>query len=340
MTGSFESELSIAEPKLIAVILGDHRFPDPVKRDGQFNDEDFKTIDVLKDALRQLQEFDFVFLDNHRTLIEDLKAIKSDVWLVVNLCDEGLFNNPQQEKAIPLILEELGLPYTGAGAECMEQCYDKVGVSKLAQLRGVPFPKTYQSWEEICYYPVIIKPRRGDGGMGIFAQNVVYNGAELLRSLKFLREEVHYSDEVIFQEFLTGQDLTCGIIGPEVLPIIEEDYSCLPPNLPPIQGWEAKWLPDSPYWQVKSRLANIPASTRNIVASYSKLMFTALCCQDYARFDWRLDAKGFPRILEVNPNPGWCWDGHLAKIWNLTSRKYSQMLNAIILSAAARYQLQ
>jgi D-alanine-D-alanine ligase len=35
----------------------------------------------------------------------------------------------------------------------------------------------------------------------------------------------------------------------------------------------------------------------------------------------------------VNPNPGWCWDGHLAKMAKIGEHDYSELL-AIILQSA------
>lgn len=328
-----------SEEKIIAVILGDHRLPDPIKRGGQFNSEDLETINKLKHALHQLQAYYFMFLDNHATLKDDLSSLKEQIWLVLNFCDEGFMNDPRREKDIPVLLDELGLPYTGAGVECMERCFDKSQVLTLAQRKGVPIPRTYNSWEEVCNFPVIIKPNFGDGGFGITAQSVVNSGPELIRMLNFMRTEMGCRD-ILIQEFLTGQDLTCGIIDGEVLPIIEEDYSVLPPELPPIQGYEAKWQPDSPYWQVKSKVAELTRANSHIIADYTKLMFNVLGCRDYARIDWRLNAKGIPRLLEVNPNPGWCWDGHLAKSWATIGRPYEEMLLAIIQSAAKRNGLR
>ena len=43
-----------------------------------------------------------------------------------------------------------------------------------------------------------------------------------------------------------------------------------------------------------------------------------------------LDANNTPRLLEVNPNPGWCWDGHLARMAALAGMSYSDMLMAIL----------
>ncbi len=63
-------------------------------------------------------------------------------------------------------------------------------------------------------------------------------------------------------------------------------------------------------------------------------------CWDYARFDWRLDADGEPRLLEVNPNPGWCWDGHLAKMAKLADLSYADMLAAILRATEQRLGLR
>jgi D-alanine-D-alanine ligase len=65
-------------------------------------------------------------------------------------------------------------------------------------------------------------------------------------------------------------------------------------------------------------------------------LFERLECRDYARFDWRLDAKGTPKLLEVNPNPGWCWDGHLAKMAAITGMSYKELLEAVLKTAEAR----
>nr|WP_281069297.1 hypothetical protein [Methanomicrobium sp. W14] len=143
------------------------------------------------------------------------------------------------------------------------------------------------------------------------------------------------------EEYLSGKDISVGIIGNppgsyEVLPIIEEDYSNLPDDLPKICGYEAKWDPDSPYSRVKSVSANLPEDARRFLVASCLKLFRRLWCRDYARFDWRLDRNNTPRLLEVNPNPGWCWDGHLAKMAEISGMTYQQMLEKIIQSADKR----
>jgi len=136
-----------------------------------------------------------------------------------------------------------------------------------------------------------------------------------------------------------------GVIGnpPEsytVLPITEEDYSELPKELPRICGYEAKWLPESPYWKIKSVPAQLPRETEKLIVECCLKLFERLECRDYCRFDWRLDCEGNPKLLEVNPNPGWCWDGHLAKMAKIAGISYKDMLGAILRSAEQRLGIQ
>ncbi len=332
------------------VIFGDPTKPDVLKPLNKFDDDDFFTIFQLKTALKELNEYNFSFLDNHSTLIQDLQNLKGKVDFVLNLCDEGYYNEARKELHIPALLEILRLPYTGSGPQCLAFCYDKSLIRGIAKELEIPVPEAIfiKPEEKIIdlplYFPAIVKPNFGDSSFGITQRSVVNDGEELLSAISEIRETFGYDKPVLVEQFLTGKDLTVGIIGNQVdnfiiLPIIEEDYSNLPSDLPKICGYEAKWLPDSPYWNIKSIPANLPHDVIEIIENCSLKLFERLECQDYARFDWRLDAKGNPKLLEVNPNPGWCWDGHLAKMCNFANIPYKEMLKKILEVAMKRIGL-
>src|SRR5689334_6480458 len=86
----------------VAVILGDPRLPDSVKRDGHYNIEDLETVDRLKTALGELGGYRFRYLDNHASLLSDLRASRPR--FVFNLCDEGFNNDAFMEMHIPAML--------------------------------------------------------------------------------------------------------------------------------------------------------------------------------------------------------------------------------------------
>jgi len=331
----------------IAVMMGDPRKTDIIKPNNTFDEDDMYTINELKKALGKLKDYKFTYFDNHNMFIPELSKIKK-FDLVFNLCDEGFNNEATKELHVPALLEMAQIPYTGGTPQCLSYCYDKSLVRGIAEEMDIPVPKAIfikpedtNFIELTISFPVIVKPNFGDSSFGITQDCVCYNIQALENAINIIREKFGYQHPILVEEFLVGKDISVGIIGNPpnsytVLPIIEEDYSSLPPELPQICGYEAKWQPDSPYWKIKSIPADIPTDTeRFLIASCIKL-FERLSCRDYARFDWRLDYHKTPRLLEVNPNPGWCWDGHLAKMSKFAGLSYSEMLNKIIEAARER----
>ncbi len=337
----------IGSMKNVAVIMGDPDKPDPLKPSSIFDEDDFYTIDQLKSALRELKDYKFVYLNDHNSLINELTKLKGKVDFVLNLCDEGFNNDARKELNVPALLEILGISYTGSGPQCLAHCYDKSLVRGIAKEMQIPVPKGFlvkpqdKTFELSVDFPVIVKPNFGDSSFGITQSSVAHTGEQLINAISKIRDSFGYDKPILVEEFLKGKEVTVGIIGnpPEsytVLPIIEEDFSALPEHLPKICGYEAKWVPDSPYWGLKSIAVELPEETKRLLEEWCIKLFERLDCKDYCRFDWRFDLKGTPKLLEVNPNPGWCWDGHLAKMSKFANINYQGMFEAIIKAAEAR----
>jgi len=337
------------ELKNVVVVMGDPNKNDPLKPSAVFDDDDFYTIDQLKSALKSLPGYQFSYFTNHDMLINDLRKMSGKIDLVLNLCDEGFDNDPRKELHVPALLEMENLQYTGAAPQCLAYCYDKSLVRGIAKEMNIPVPNAFfiepddHTFELPFSFPAIVKPNFGDSSFGITQRSVTNSLEELINAISEIREKFGYDKPILVEEFLTGKDLSVGIIGNpnssyQVLPIVEEDYSEIPEDLPKVCGYEAKWLPDSPYWNLKSIPANLPEDTEKFIVECSLKLFERLECQDYARLDWRLDAKGNPRLLEVNPNPGWCWDGHLAKMSKFAEKSYAEMLGMILQAAERRVE--
>ena len=336
------------EVKNVVVIMGDPTLNDVIKPDAVFDSDDFETISKLKIALSKLDKYKFSYLNNHKTLVSDLQKLQGKTDFVFNLCDEGFDNDAVKELHVPALLEIARIPYSGSNPQTLAYCYDKSLIRGIATEIGVPVADAFMItadenlFELNIPFPVIAKPNFGDSSFGITQKNVANTIEELADAILRIRSQFGYSKPILVEEFLTGAELSVGIIGNmqnyTVLPIIEEDFSELPEGLPKICGYEAKWLTDSPYMKtLKSIPASIPSSTEEELTNHSLKLFERLNCRDYCRFDWRLNANGEPKILEVNPNPGWCWDGHLAKMGGFRGMDYSQMLEAILNAVESRY---
>jgi D-alanine-D-alanine ligase len=337
--------------KHVVVVMGDPNKPDKLKPKSVFDDDDFYTIDKMKEALRELEGYRFTYLSNHDTLFADLSKLVGKADYAFNLCDEGYLNDPHKELHVPSMFEMLGMPFTGSGPQCLAFCYDKSLVHGAAKQMGIPTPaslfvKPEDTTFEVPFgFPVLVKPNLGDSSFGITAASVAHNPEELINAIQGIRQAFGYEKPVLVEEFLTGKDLTVGIIGTPpsnytALPISEEDYSVLPPDLPQICGYEAKWCPDTPYWKIKSKPAELPDKTEKAIIEWCVKLAERLECRDYTRFDWRLDSEGMPKLLEVNPNPGWCWDGHLAKMCAYAGISYKEMLQTILHVAEVRMGIE
>jgi D-alanine-D-alanine ligase len=329
----------------VMVLLGDPRLPDGVKRGGRFNPEDLDTTERMRRALAELTEFRFRYADNHASLLAELRAEPPQ--FVLNLCDEGFNNDAFKELHVPAILEMLDIPYSGAGPACLGLCYNKAFVRAIAKSVDVPTPlETHfdpddQSATLPSVFPALVKPNYGDSSLGITKDAVVHTPEQLIKYLDKLRDQLP-GRPVLIQEFLPGEEYSVGIIGNpglgyHVLPVLQVDYSGLDPGLPWILGYESKWEPDSPYWtQIKYHEARIDEVVKRRLVDRSTLLFERLECRDYARFDFRTDAAGKIKLLEVNPNPGWCWDGKLNYMASFAGLRYVDLLRMVLMAAQDR----
>ncbi len=331
----------------ITVIMGDPRLPDSVKKNGQFNEEDLDTIRILKKNLAELDRIEEIYLDDHSTLMRDLN--RNPPKLVLNLCDEGYQNSATKELHVPALLEMLNIPYTGAGPGCLSLCYNKSLVRAIALSLEIPVPmETYiepddQAANLPSVFPALLKPSTGDSSIGITQNSVVHNAQELIAYAAYLRE-ILPGVPILVQEYLSGTEYSVGLVGNAdkflALPILEVDFSKLPKELPPILSYESKWLPESPYWnEISYKEAALSEEVQRLLIDHSRLLFERLECRDYARFDFRADADGTIKLLEVNPNPGWCWDGKFNLMAGFANMSYAELLDAIIVAALDRLDL-
>ena len=115
------------------------------------------------------------------------------------------------------------------------------------------------------------------------------------------------------------------------------DFSRLPAGLNPILSFESKADPSSPYWTVIGfERARLNPAVAACLVGWSEMLFGRLGLRDYGRFDFRVAADGRPKLMEVNPNPAWGYDGKLAIMAGFADLSYARMLEMVIDAAIAR----
>jgi D-alanine-D-alanine ligase len=329
----------------LCVLTGDPRLPDLTKRGQRYNEEDHATHAAMRRALEGLNRFALEVFDDHARLLERFAGDRPD--LVLNFCDTGFRNVASQELHVPALLEMQGIAYSGATPACMAVCYDKQIVRLVAEALGVPVPReiylppgaSLDAAETLL--PALIKPNQADGSVGITKDAVVRSRAEAEAYLAWLQRELP-GRAVLIQEYLPGPEYGIGLIGNPAheliaLPPLEVDYTRLPAGLAPILSFESKALPDSPYWtEIKFKPAEAAPELQAAIAAQAKRLFARLGCRDYARFDFRCAADGEPKLMEVNPNPAWAYDGKLAFMAGFAGIDYPGLLERIVDAALRR----
>jgi len=227
-----------------------------------------------------------------------------DVDMVFNLF-EGFCGEPETEAMVPEYLETIGIPFTGCPATALGLGLDKAGVKVLLQAAGIPTPDFQLLNPETLHmfqlsYPCIVKPRREDASHGINEASVVSDPTSLRTQVKLVSGA--YGNALV-EEFINGREFNATVIGNTqctVLPVSEITYS-LPPEMPEILTFAAKWEPDSPYYRGTQVVC--PAKEKGGIRELALAAFRLLGCRGYARVDMRLDKECRLNVIEVNPNP-------------------------------------
>lgn len=231
--------------------------------------------------------------------------------VVFNLV-EHFRDDPEHESHVAAVLDLYGVPYTGSSPIALSLCRRK-GVTKLLlQAHGIPTPR-YRLVHQAriprrhgLRYPLIVKPSREDASAGVDRESVVADYAALRARLGHTFET--YGGPVLVEEFIEGRELHVAVWGnarPEVLPIVEFDFSDFPADHPNIISYDAKWNPlEQVYHQVFTVCpARLSRRALKRVEAAALGAYRATGCRDYARLDVRLTPRDQPFVLEVNPNP-------------------------------------
>ena len=123
------------------------------------------------------------------------------------------------------------------------------------------------------------------------------------------------NQKIILEEYIVGRELNVAILDNKVLPISEIEFNGLPDQLPRIVTYDSKWIDGSIYYKNTKPIvpAKLNERTRRRVEKVALTAYDALNCRDYARVVIRLNKKGIPFVIEVNPNPDISSDSGFAR---------------------------
>jgi D-alanine-D-alanine ligase len=278
--------------------------------------------------------------------VKSLHALaRIDCDLVFNLA-ESFAGNDTADYCIAAYLELLDKRFTGSGSHGLLYAQDKAVAKKILEFHGVHTPvfaRSYRGRLDFSHdlqFPVIVKPAREDGSIGIEFNAVVSSIRELMERIDWLH--ANFDSPVLIEEYVEGREMYVGVIGndnPVALPVVELDLSKLPEGRPRIAGAEVKWAKGTgAYRDTKSSVPDdLPEETVSLLQSTALAVYQALELRDYARIDMRLRPDGRVAVIEANPNPWLASKAEFAMAGRKAGRTYTQLVEEIVDVALGRY---
>ena len=332
------SRLSIG---LVFDLLGSHprRAGDPPDVDAEYEPE--STVRALEAAIARLGHRPVRLGAPHALLAALGKGELPTLDAALSIA-EG-YGGRNREAWAPALLEMAGVPALGSDALSLSLSLDKALCRNLVAAAGVPIAAgcVVASAEEAesallpASWPLFVKPRWEGTAKGIAPTSRVEDRAALVREVARIARD--YRQPALVEEFLPGAEYTVTLVGhpPRALPVLQRALEtrtrigihALERHAAPPGGWRPV-TPGTLDPALESELAGLALSA-----------FYALECLDFARADFRLDAAGRPRFLEINPLPTFAEDGSFGILAELEGRPLDALLADVIAEALARLGL-
>ncbi|MEW6026400.1 MAG: D-alanine--D-alanine ligase [Planctomycetota bacterium] len=264
-----------------------------------------KAIDVKSpDVLPLLKGIDFAFIALHGKFGED--------------------------GALQRILEKHHIPYTGPGPKASQAAFDKSITKKALTSHKIPTAPyviisiehranskhyTLYAPRSTLHYPVVVKPCREGSSVGV---SIVHNDAELKKALQ---AAARYDRNILIEQFITGREVTVGILGYTALPLIE---------VRPRQAFysfSAKYQDKKTGYIVNPRL---PAKVVRQIQQTALRAYRALGCSGLSRVDLIYSPAKGPFVLEINTIPGMTARSLLPKAARAKGIEFPQLCERLI----------
>ena len=244
------------------------------------------------------------------------------------------------EMRFAAMVRMMGFPLTGSPALALGLSRYKHMSATLLHGSGIPIPPCTELLEKVgevdrheWRFPLIVQPGQEHAGIGLDRDSIV-------RSKKALRVQVRkilgtYRQPALVQSFLPGREFNVGLVGGKrarVMPLAEVCYADLPPEIPPIMSYAAKWIESSVEYKKTWVIcpAVVEPELARQVSDIALRAFRAVQTWGYGRVDIRLDEAGVPRVLEVNCNASLEEGVALARSAEKAGISYRQLLQMII----------
>lgn len=234
-----------------------------------------------------------------------VRLARAGVDLLFNIAEGGLGRS--REAHVPALCELLGIPYTGSDPAALCVTLDKALGKRILRDGGVPTPDFFicetgreplpRGWR----FPAIVKPNIEGTSKGITGASVVDDEAALRRRCRAIIRR--YRQPALVERYVTGREFTLGVLGwprPMALPPMEVVFLRAGARTVYEYSLKQDWVGRVEYVCPARIPKELDAEMRRLALE----SFRLFGCRDVARVDFRVDQRGRPWVLELNPLPG------------------------------------
>jgi len=203
-----------------------------------------------------------------------------------------------EDGQIQAILDAHDIVYTGCGAEASRLLMDKVATKEHLDKAGILTPRWFvlQSMSEAgrplpenFNFPLVVKPANAGSSVDVA---IVHTLEEYEKAIYGILSSAKI---VLVEEFIQGREMTVGVLGEMILPIVELRFNR------EFFDYIAKYADDETEYLCP---APISGRYRKVLQQVTKEAFDIFGCRDMVRFDYILDEQGSIYLLEGNTIPG------------------------------------
>lgn len=255
-------------------------------------------------------------------------AVNSDLFNDVDLAFIGLHGKNGEDGTIQSLLELRGVKYTGAKLLSSALAMDKITSKILFQHFDVQTPNWFvvtqkdtdyelikTKIKKFFGYPCVVKSY--DQG-STFGLTICRGDSEVEESIKLA---LKYSTKALVEEYIPGREITVGVLGQQVLPVLE---------IKPKHGlydYECKYTDGMSEYIVP---ADIPQDVFSHLQQQTLLAYNAVNCSNYGRVDFRVNEKNETFCLEVNTLPGMTSHSLIPKMAKAVGISFNELIDKII----------
>ncbi|WP_138205427.1 D-alanine--D-alanine ligase [Haloimpatiens lingqiaonensis] len=221
------------------------------------------------------------------------------------------------------ILKSMGVPFTGSDVLSSALCMDKNITKELLRTKNINTPDwvmikkgkaiNFHEVERIAY-PLVVKPNNGGSSIGI---SIVKNREEFQKAIE---QAFKYDEEVMIEEYIDGEELTCCMLDGKILPVLS------------IKPKEDVWFDYNSKYTAEGAdevVAELNEDIMRQIEVISKKCWEIFKLKAYGRIDIMM-RNNKVYVLEINTLPGMTKNSLFPKSARAAGMSFSQLLDKII----------